>query len=312
MPPLVLWLVACATTPLAPARTHDAYVLERAWSEDLREAVAAGDEVLDGFRVQAVAVDHATWTLPDDVLPTLAGRRATPVARIEAGARVDASLGRVLGSVVNRWRALGVKVDAVEVDHDCPIASLASYADALAEVREALPRDVALWVTVLPGWLDAPQAVKRVRTAVDGTVLHVHAVEASLGSPHFDPDAAEQWVRRYAALGSRPFRVALPVRGVHVDADGRLAASDQGMPVAAAPDDERTLLGALRQAPPRGWVGTDWAAVPAKRGGWTVQALASVLGTGPANDGVADAASGRCSVAPAEGEGCEAAEAPAP
>jgi hypothetical protein len=279
-----LWLLSCSAQTPTP-RLHEAYVWQRAWTDEVREAVADGAEVFDGYRVQALAVDASgTWALPDESISALAGRAAVPVARIEVGAPIGAPLGRVLAATVTRWRAAGLRVGAVEVDHDCPTSQLRAYARDLLDVREGLPEDVALWVTALPTWLDDPQGLGSLRAAVDGTLLQVHAVDDPAGGL-FEPVRAAEWIARYAE-GERPFRISLPAYGVRVDPSGRIVAEADR--VAAAPGGRELwvdpvavagLLAALDRDVPQGWVGTAWFRLPVRgdRRAWTLPTLAAVI-----------------------------------
>ena len=100
------------------------------------------------------------------------------VVRIEGarGPLAVPALWAELEPLLARWRAGGVDVAGIEIDHDCATAALDDYASWLRELRDAMPRDLKLSVTALPSWLESP-ALDQVLGAVDDSVLQVHAVQ---------------------------------------------------------------------------------------------------------------------------------------
>lgn len=223
-------LPAEAPAPERPIE-HEAYVWQRQWTAAVGAAVREGTQDFAGLRVlalQQVDVERIAVTPDLDVLQGR-GLPLRAVLRIE-GSRPRAEAGelaRALGEIVLRWRAHGLQVEGVEVDHDCASAALADYADWLRVFRSGLPSDLDLSITALPSWLEAPEGLAALRGAVDETVLQVHAVEA-WRSALVDVDSSLRWVRAWQAHAPRPFRVALPDYALRVQLgrDGRPAAVD--------------------------------------------------------------------------------------
>lgn len=216
---------------MEPRLEHEAYVWQRSWTPAVGAAVREGTAEFAALRVlvlqqigeQRIAVIPDLEALRERGLPLRA------VLRIEGSRpRADAvALASAMALIVEHWRAQGLRVDGVEVDHDCASAALADYADWLRVFRSGLPRDLVLSITALPSWLEAPAGLAALRDAADETVLQVHAVEA-WRSALVDASSTLRWARAWQTQAPRPFRVALPAYGLRVQLgrDGRPAAVD--------------------------------------------------------------------------------------
>ena len=245
------------------ALAHEAYVWQRAWTGAVRSAVANAQPELAGLRVLALEIGKdGTARAPAVSADALAraSRPITAVVRVD-GARVPAevSLAPALGAI-ERWRAAGIPVAGVEIDHDCATAALADYA---AWLRAHRPEGLRLSITALPTWAGAPPALRELVAAVDEVVLQVHAVRAP---DIFDPVAARRWVERFAAAapGAR-LRVALPTYKVALGA--------------ADPDEVAAFLRALERDPVPGVAGIVWFRLPVAtdRTAWSASVLTAVI-----------------------------------
>jgi hypothetical protein len=107
----------------------------------------------------------------------------------------------------------------------------------------------------------------------------------------FDASTAERWIRRFAPMATRGFRVALPAYGsrVRFDEIGRPIAVESEMLVDAAEDadaselraepaDVAALLRALTADPPPHWNGIAWFRLPVAgdQRAWTLAAIREV------------------------------------
>jgi hypothetical protein len=229
---------------------HDGYVWQRVWSDPVREGVAAAALELDGLRVNAASVGADGVVVHDVDLRALAAARRPirPVARWDADVPVDGDqLGTLLASLAERWRAAGVEVAGVEVDHDQGTAGLADYARALRVARERLPADLRLSITALPTWSTSAD-LAGVTDAVDQVVLQVHAVDPPrLGL--FDPARASAAVDAYAAR-TDDLWVAVPAYGRALSSGAQLRV------------DPADVVGFLDGLDPREVRGVVWFRVP--------------------------------------------------
>lgn len=301
---LILSMVAACVPAEAPVPErhleHEAYVWQRQWTAPVGTAVRDGTRDFAGLRVlalQQVGAERIAVTPDLDVLQAR-GLPLRAVLRIE-GSRPRAEAGelaRALGEIVLRWRTHGLQVRGVEVDHDCASAALADYADWLRSFRSGLPSDLALSITALPSWLEAPEGLLALRRAADETVLQVHAVEA-WRSALVDVDSSLRWVRAWQAHAPRPFRVALPAYALRVQLgrDGRPAAVDaEGMVDRsgerahdrhADPAVVAYIVRAIEKEPLPQLRGLLWFRLPVAgdRRGWAPATLAAVMrGDAPA------------------------------
>lgn len=273
---------------------HEAYVWQQAWTEPVRQGIEAGAEVFGGFRIHALSAGAGGVRRHDVELRPLAaaGLPVVPVARVEVGAPVSgAEIGEQLAVIVERWREAGLEVSRVELDHDCPSSRLVDYAGFLRGVRGALQPQLALSITALPTWLDAPGAgLRAVLAGSDASVLQVHAIDPPREGL-FEPRRARRWIDRWASVTPHPFQVAVPAYGVRLleASDGALAIEAEalrldrgvaGRELWAEPADVLALLDGLSVDRPPGLDGVVWFRLPtpADERAWTLSAIASVIG----------------------------------
>lgn len=247
---------ARATSPPAAMvpLVHEAYVWQRAWTPAVSSAVAGAPADYAALRVLIAEVPAATDAIGAAVWPAVdvdalarSKRMVTAVVRID-GRRVPEALE--LGAVVERiarWRAAGVVVRGIEIDHDCATAALDHYAAWLERNR---PRAMRWSITALPTWAGAPDELGRVAAVVDEMVVQVHAVRL----PRiFEPRAARDGLEAFAAaVPGEPLQVALPTYRV------RLAGRTQ----AASLDELGGFVRQLERRPVAGVQGVVWFRLP--------------------------------------------------
>jgi hypothetical protein len=238
---LVLFALAAASSMLALARRgpraagpmrQEVYVWQRAWTDDVRDAVrhrgrhfsqvaALGAQVWWSHgqpRVARVAVD---W-------PSLrsAGASVGLAIRINEYAgpfdpRADSTrlLCDLASELLGEARAASVPVTEIQIDFDAAESKLDGYR-AWVEAIGSRISPTPVVITALPSWLDAP-AFEPLARACGRYVLQVHSFERPKLSERMtlcDPSAARAAVERAGRIGV-PFRVALPTYGYQVAFD---------------------------------------------------------------------------------------------
>lgn len=271
--PLAVIAVAACQGTAAPPLAHEAYVWQRAWTGPVRDAVAHVPTELSGLRVLALEIDaNATaWPAVEPAALAAAHRPVTAVVRLD-GSRPIADLSiAALGDRLAAWRAAGVTVVGVEIDHDCATAALAAYAQWL---RRARPPGLRWSVTALPTWAGDP-ALGEVAAAVDELVVQVHAIRA----PRlFEPVAARADLARFAAaVPGHALRVALPTYAVAI----------AGTIARAEPREVAAFVRGLEAAPIDGVAGVVWFRLPVATdlAAWPAATLRAVI-TGAPLEGV--------------------------
>jgi hypothetical protein len=272
---LIVIVVGCgAPVPPRPL-DHDAYVWQRAWTGAVVDAVAGAPAELHGLRVLAVEVGAGApaWPAVDAAALARAARPVTAVVRID-GSRPIAGLSlAILDERLAAWRAAGVRVVGIEIDHDCATAALADYARWLSRAR---PSGLRWSITALPTWAGAP-ALADVAAAVDELVVQVHAIRAPT---IFDPIAARAGLAQFAAaVPDRPLRVALPTYAVAIG----------GTTERADPREVAAFVRDLERAPIEGVTGVVWFRLPVATdlAAWPAATLRAVITGAPLDDGVA-------------------------
>ncbi|HEX8439087.1 DUF3142 domain-containing protein [Archangium sp.] len=242
--------LACSRGSEQPSRVllHETYVWQRAWSPELGQALTEAPAELGALRVLARERSGSART-PVDVAVDVAalarsGREVVAVMRVDGTAPLDGISLQEVVAHARSWRARGVRVRGIELDHDCATAALDSYAGWLARERAALG-DLALSITALPTWSTSP-ALTRLVSIPDDIVLQVHAVRAPT---LFTPEEARGFTEAWSQATSRPFHVALPTYRVRLR-DGTL--------LSAEPREVARFLAGLRERPVAGVVGILW------------------------------------------------------
>ena len=289
---------ACTPPPAHPL-DHEAYLWQRQWTPAIATSLDAMRGDFTGWRVLAAESTTAGDLIDASPRLDLLARSAKPVIAVLRlnGSRPPPSLDRIaqrVDEIAAAWRAAGVSVSGIEIDHDCATARLEAYADLLASLRTHLPAGLKLSITALPTWIGAP-ALVRVLAQVDTSVLQVHAIAA----PHagagetglFDAPQAQRWIEAYAGVARKPFRVALPAYGLRVgfgDDDAAIAVeaemprtidSERARELRADPVAVSALLRTLARAHPAQLAGIVWFRLPGEddRRAWSIATLHAVI-----------------------------------
>lgn len=286
----------CSRPPVA--LPNDAYIWQRQWTPTLVSAVQSNADIITHWRVLAAQADaNGQWqiTAPDWAVLTGAGRPVIAVVRIDGQlAHFDEKLlSQQVASVMQTWRASGIPLAGIEIDHDCATARLPAYAHWLATLRTTLQGNERLSITALPTWLNSA-ALDSLLGQVDEAVLQVHAVQ----NPRvglFDPKAARTWLDAFAAHMHKPWRAALPAYGSRVawDRDGRVVSieSERAMLVTgmeshelmADPQNLQDFTRQLSADPPKGLAGIVWFRLPTEQDtrAWSPSTWRAVLTNSP-------------------------------
>jgi hypothetical protein len=204
--------------------SHEAYVWQRHWSEDVIESVTQNGSEFAALTVLAAEIK---WlenspkifrvapeykTLQDLNRPIgfaiRIGSYPGPFAQEGAISEMLQSLAR---SIINEASIHSVPTSEVQLDFDCAESKLDEYTIWIRSIKEAI-QPVNLGITALPSWLDQPQC-KLLFKSADRVVLQVHSIDRpdSIDSDLMlcDPNNAKLAVNKMAKFGI-PFRVALP------------------------------------------------------------------------------------------------------
>ena len=302
------WFLTCAVLVLSGCQRaaaplpHDAYIWQRQWTPAIAASAFEARSHFAAYRVLAAETDKAgalQALVPDFAALARSRLPVIAVIRLNGGdPAIDASALRArIADIALRWRADGITLVGIEIDHDCATARLPDYARLLAVLRADWPKDLRLSITALPAWIGA-RALHDVLAEVDESVLQVHAVRQPVAGL-FDRHAARRWIDGYAAISSKPFRVALPAYGVRVsfDAAGHALAVEAEMPRAdvsgdareldAAPLEVATLLHDLQRAGVPHLAGIAWFRLPGDddRRAWSLATLQAVIDGEPLRAG---------------------------
>lgn len=268
-----MWLTRSSGPRAAGALIQEAYVWQRAWTDDVRTGVDRAAASLDGLALWSAEIEwqqHGPRVIRGDIDWAYASQVAVPtglVLRIgpypgpfaEAGEPAD-SLVTLAEELLQRATASGVQVRELQLDFDCATSKLAGYQLWVNAIRRRIT-PTPLVITALPSWLNSA-AFQPLAAATDGFVLQVHSLERPRG-PELpmtlcDPAAARRAVERAGRVGVS-FRVALATYGYFVafDQQGKFIGLQADGPALTWPAD--TQVRVLRADPAataelvRGW-----------------------------------------------------------
>lgn len=274
---LMATVVLSACQPQVKPLPQDAYIWQRQWTPAVTRAMHDSREFIGQWRVLAAELDASgrwNFATPDWSALQSASQPIVLVVRIN-GQLNDFPESEVLQQIVRlreQWRAAGVKLAGIEIDHDCATARLSAYAAFLHTLRAQLDNQETLSITALPTWLDSP-ALDTVLAATDAAVLQVHAV-MNPRQGLFDAKRANGWLQAFAQRSQRPWRVALPTYSTRVTWNERgavigieseqatLASQGTAQELMARPQVMADFVAQLERDPPAGLAGIVWFRLP--------------------------------------------------
>lgn len=201
-------------TASTPTSSSDAYL----WQRDGSASAIATFAGWSSGRLHVLASDDSPkFVRGDDAV--MKALRASQVPVI-ASVRLQSLHDDAVFAAVAAFK--GANVKAVEVDFDCGVVRLASYATWLQATQRQLG-DVPLTITALPAWLDHVDHVAVFDAAAE-VVLQVHSVRAPA---LLDVDAAIAAVTKAQkeAPSSSKLRIALPTYATSLKDGTQLHAS---------------------------------------------------------------------------------------
>ena len=290
---------------------QDVYMWQRAPSEELRSALRASPDTVDGFYPLAAELLWTTggkaeiFRSPLDHGALKATGRAAgfvirigpfggPFSRDDERARTIVKLAR---DALESARHAGWEPAELQIDFDCAERTLAGYREWLLALREATG-GARLVFTALPAWLNRRAEFAALAEAADGYVLQVHSLEKPNGGPDAPYSLCDYWktlawARRAAeSAPGRPFRVALPTYGYRLvfDAAGDFVSlsAETSAPrwaggrtriVRSDPAEMLRIERALAAEPPPGCEGVIWFRLPVEgdRLNWDMATFRKVL-----------------------------------
>lgn len=300
-------LLSCRPPETRAPLAHEAYVWQRAHTENVSAAVRAhapdftrlvvlaAEVSWKGDRPQIVRIPLAHDALREASPLGLALRVNTHAGTFAPDSPATRELVALARSLLAETHTAGLRVDEFQVDYDAPERRLADYRQLLLALRPAVS-PARLTFTALPAWLKHRMDFAALAASADSYVLQVHSLArpASPDSPVSlcDPTEARRAIAA-AARFDRPFRVALPTYAYRLAFDSRgrfFALSAEGPQPAWPPDttvrelsaDPATLaplVAELARSRPSALTGILWYRLPVAgdRLNWTWPTLASVM-----------------------------------
>lgn len=190
-------------------------------------------------------------------------------------------------SLLRLWQQNGLTVVGVEIDYDSPTSKLETYKNFLKLLRSQLSQNLQISITLLPTWLSSTELPALVQQA-DISVLQVHAV-LSPEKGLFDAKRANQWIKQYSGITSKPFYVALPAYGIRltrlqdqqllVESETPLHLAGKMQELSVEPQTMSDFLSQLRTHDTPNLKGLIWFRLPldGDRRAWSMPTLKAVI-----------------------------------
>lgn len=285
---------------------QEAYIWQRAWDNRVKASVLDNTDNLDGLTVLFAEFhpsDSLDYFQADIDYEALKSSELPVTLALRLNLTSDYSVARSFNSGFRSWvmktietaREKGIDPVSLEIDFDCPTSQLAGYSEALKDIRQYLD-GVPLSITVLPTWMQRPQAFLELVKATDHFVLQVHSIQRPQS---FDdtvtlcaPDQSLKWANQAASFGV-PFHIALPTYAYRLafDADGQLVeVSGENASLLQNPDwryrvirsDPKSMAGLVQSIESQAYPnceGIIWYRLPigGERYNWDVQTWQAVM-----------------------------------
>lgn len=219
--PAVLLLAHCQTAPTLKLK-HDAYIWQRVWNAQLRQAIQQQAPLFSELRcLAAQRSSSGAWihaAIDNKLAKSLSSTRWIYVIRIE-GSQPKLSLQELQREIANLRSQFGPDA-TFELDFDCASAQLSRYTALLKALKQA---GESIRITALPSWqssADLPALLE----LCDHVTLQVHSVEKPKMTEKFalfNPERALLWLRAFDALSYCDLSVALPTYGAQIYTDAK-------------------------------------------------------------------------------------------
>jgi len=306
------------TAPAAPTLRQEVYVWQRAWTDDVKDAVTAHGGAFARVVVLGAQISWDKPAEPHVFHVAVDWRRLKSAAQqVGVGIRIGAYTGAfegpaaqlvaaVAGELCEKARRAGVELAEIQLDFDAAASKLDGYR-TWVQAAKTQTHAVPVHITALPSWL-RQRAFAGLAAEAGEYVLQVHSLDrpARLGDrvALCDPAAARDAVARASRLGV-PFRIALPTYGYVLvfDDTGKYCSLEAEGPERTWPVGYQKrwmgsqsaelvdLCGAWQARRPAAMAGIIWYRLPiaADRYNWRWATLAAVLdGRTPQADVVVD------------------------
>lgn len=274
-----------------PVWDQQAYIWQRIWTPEHREALSQSHKLFSGLRILGLQLNSGDGLHKIAVDTQMLKQDGRPVWLV---VRLDGQLQHIdhalvynsLLSQLQQWQQAGLSVRGVEIDYDAPSSKLLDYQRFIQLLRTKLSQNLQLSVTALPTWIDSPD-LPALLQQVDISVLQVHAV-LSPEKGLFDPGHAAGWIERYSRLTAKPFYVALPAYGMGlagydgsnplVESEAPVNIAGQMQELSVEPQKMADFLSQLKQRSPTLLQGLVWFRLPLEsdRRAWSMATLKAV------------------------------------
>ncbi|MDI2091553.1 DUF3142 domain-containing protein [Commensalibacter oyaizuii] len=252
---------------------QQAYIWQKRWLSTLIPSIQQSTPYLTGWRFLAGEYEPDETTIYPSIDFTTLNQTQLPLTAVYRFDRIRPlpTAGEILKLVKDSPTYHQHHIYRIELDLDWPTLKLQHYISLLKTIKQQLPKNIYLTITVIPDWLNSPY-FPQLTQQINHAILQVHTVDnPTMGLINIQN--ALRYIDKMNRISKRPFYVALPTYGLrvgmnsfgsiyYIEGENNLKAGPFGHELYSDPQQLRKLIQQLEQNPPFQLKGIIWFRLP--------------------------------------------------
>lgn len=252
---------------------QEVYIWQKKWVASLKPAIEQTTPYITGWRFLAGEYEPDGQVIYPIISFEWLQQSHLPLTAVYRFDRLRPlpSTDEILSLIQNSPVYQNNHIHNIELDLDWPTSKLNLYITLLKSLKEKLPKNIQLNITMIPDWLRSPQ-FPELSKQVPYLVLQVHSVD-NPQTGLFNPENALNYIHKMNRLSHCPFYVALPTYGLKIQTSptGRIYAIEGennfqtggfGKELYSDPQQIRKLIKELQHNTPALLQGVIWFRLP--------------------------------------------------
>lgn len=270
---LVFLLCLTHSTHINRILPQDVYIWQKKWGDSLKPAIEQSSPYIKNWRFLAGEYEPDGRIIYPSVQFKWLQQSHLPLTAVYRFDRLRPlpSVTEILSLIQNSPAYQQYHIKNIELDLDWPTSKLRGYISLLKLLKDKLPKDIHLNITMIPDWLRSP-VFTELSAQIPYPVLQVHSVDDPQ-TGLFTPEKAVEYIHKMNRLSRHPFYVALPTYGLKIQTSttGRIYAIEgennyqtgsSGKELYSDPQQVRKLIQELQKNTPFLLQGIVWFRLP--------------------------------------------------
>lgn len=252
---------------------QEAYIWQKKWVQSIEPAIKQTAPYIIGWRFLAGEYEPDGQVIYPAIQYEWLQQSQLPLTAVYRFDRLRPlpSVEEILALIQNSPAYQRYHIHKIELDLDWPTSKLNLYITLLKSLKEKMPTNIQLNITMIPDWLRSPFFAE-LSEQVPCPVLQVHSVD-NPQTGLFNPQNAMNYILTMNRLSRHPFYVALPTYGLKIQTTptGRIYAIEgennfqtgqTGKELYSDPQQIKKLIQELQQNTPSQLHGIIWFRLP--------------------------------------------------